>query len=84
MTGLREASIRSFRAGQSLVLISTGISARDIDIRNVMHVINYDLPSIEHGGIEEYTHRISRTGRIGHRVWRLRSSRTVINPSPRF
>jgi ATP-dependent RNA helicase DDX3X len=31
-----------------------------------MHVINYDLPSIEHGGIEEYVHRIGRTGRIGN------------------
>ncbi|KAK0729813.1 P-loop containing nucleoside triphosphate hydrolase protein [Lasiosphaeris hirsuta] len=63
----REASMRAFRAGDSPVLIATGISARGIDVRNVMHVINYDLPSIEHGGIEEYTHRIGRTGRIGHR-----------------
>jgi ATP-dependent RNA helicase DDX3X len=29
-------------------------------VRNVMHVINYDLPSIDHGGIEEYTHRIGK------------------------
>ncbi|KAK3363496.1 P-loop containing nucleoside triphosphate hydrolase protein [Lasiosphaeria hispida] len=63
----REASMRAFRAGGSPVLIATGVSARGIDVRNVMHVINYDLPSIEHGGIEEYTHRIGRTGRIGHR-----------------
>ncbi|KHN98827.1 DEAD/DEAH box RNA helicase [Metarhizium album ARSEF 1941] len=63
----REAALRSFRAGQAPILIATGVTARGIDVRNVMHVINYDLPNIEHGGIEEYTHRIGRTGRIGHR-----------------
>ena len=63
----REASMRGFRSGKSPILITTGVSARGIDVRNVMHVINYDLPSIEYGGIEEYTHRIGRTGRIGHR-----------------
>lgn len=54
----REAAMRAFRAGKSPILIATGVSARGIDVRNVVHVINYDLPSIEHGGIEEYTHRI--------------------------
>ncbi|KAK1758542.1 putative ATP-dependent rna helicase [Echria macrotheca] len=63
----REASMRAFRSGDSPVLIATGVAGRGIDVRNVMHVINYDLPSIEYGGIEEYTHRIGRTGRIGHR-----------------
>ncbi|KAK4187317.1 DEAD/DEAH box RNA helicase [Podospora australis] len=63
----REAAMRGFRAGNFPILITTGVSARGIDVRNVMHVINYDLPSIDHGGIEEYTHRIGRTGRIGHR-----------------
>jgi len=63
----REASMRAFRSGDSPVLIATGVAGRGIDVRNVMHVINYDLPSIEHGGIEEYTHRIGRTGRIGNR-----------------
>ncbi|KAK4124996.1 DEAD-domain-containing protein [Parathielavia appendiculata] len=63
----REASMRAFRSGKSPILIATGISSRGIDVRNVMHVINYDLPSMEYGGIEEYTHRIGRTGRIGHR-----------------
>ena len=33
---------------------------------NVMHVINYDLPSGDHGGIQEYVHRIGRTARIGN------------------
>lgn len=54
----REAAMRAFRAGQAPVLIATGVTARGIDVRNVMHVINYDLPSMDHGGIEEYTHRI--------------------------
>ncbi|GJC82897.1 ATP-dependent RNA helicase ded1 [Colletotrichum liriopes] len=63
----REASMRAFRAGKSPILIATGISARGIDVKNVNHVINYDLPSMEHGGIEEYTHRIGRTGRMGQR-----------------
>lgn len=56
----REASMRAFRAGKAPILIATGISARGIDVKNVKHVINYDLPSMDHGGIEEYTHRIGR------------------------
>ncbi|PHH82039.1 hypothetical protein CDD82_7187 [Ophiocordyceps australis] len=63
----REAALRSFRKGAAPILVATGVMARGIDIQNVMHVINFDLPSIEHGGIQEYTHRIGRTGRIGHR-----------------
>ncbi|KAF7554003.1 hypothetical protein G7Z17_g3255 [Cylindrodendrum hubeiense] len=63
----REAAMRGFRSGNAPILIATGVTARGIDVRNVMHVINYDLPSMEYGGIEEYTHRIGRTGRIGHR-----------------
>ncbi|ORY67364.1 P-loop containing nucleoside triphosphate hydrolase protein [Pseudomassariella vexata] len=64
----REDSMRAFRSGKTPLLITTGVSARGIDVRNVKHVINYNLPSIDHGGIEEYTHRIAgRTGRIGHK-----------------
>ena len=59
----REAALRSFRSGKAPVLIATGVMARGIDVRNVMHVINFDLPTMDYGGIEEYTHRIgtSRT-----------------------
>lgn len=57
----REASMRAFRRGDSPVLIATGVSSRGIDVRNVMHVINFDLPSMDHGGIEEYTHRIGKS-----------------------
>jgi ATP-dependent RNA helicase DDX3X len=35
--------------------------------RNVMHVINYDLPGVSYGGIDEYVHRIGRTARIGNK-----------------
>ena len=57
----REAAMRSFRAGTAPILIATGVMARGIDVQNVMHVINYDLPSMDHGGIEEYTHRIGKS-----------------------
>ncbi|KAM4065114.1 DEAD/DEAH box helicase [Hirsutella rhossiliensis] len=63
----REAALRAFRSGKAPILVATGVMARGIDVRNVMHVINYDLPSMDYGGIEEYTHRIGRTGRMGHR-----------------
>ncbi len=56
----REASLRAFRAGRAPILIATGITARGIDVRNVHHVINFDMPSMDHGGIEEYTHRIGK------------------------
>ena len=54
----REAAIRAFRRGDSPVLITTNVGGRGIDVRNIMLVINYDLPSMEYGGIEEYIHRI--------------------------
>lgn len=63
----REDAMRAFRRGDAPILVATGVTARGIDVRNVMHVINFDLPRMEYGGIEEYTHRIGRTGRIGHR-----------------
>ena len=62
----REDAMRAFRTGRAPILIATGISARGWDIPDVKHVINYDLPSTTHGGIQEYIHRIGRTARIGH------------------
>jgi ATP-dependent RNA helicase DDX3X len=56
----REDSLRSFRKGKSPILIATGVSARGLDIHNVMHVINFDLPSPQYGGIQEYIHRIGK------------------------
>lgn len=55
---------RAFRTGKSPILIATAVTARGLDIRNVMHVINYDLPSVEHGGIDEYVHRIGELKKI--------------------
>lgn len=44
-------------------MVATGVSARGLDVRSVMHVINFDLPSAMHGGITEYVHRIGKTSR---------------------
>lgn len=57
---------RAFKSGKAPILIATGVSARGLDVKNVMHVINYDLPSTDYGGIHEYVHRIGRTARIGN------------------
>ncbi|TGJ84893.1 hypothetical protein E0Z10_g3876 [Xylaria hypoxylon] len=62
----REDAMRAFRLGKTPLFVTTGVTARGIDVRNVMHVINFDLPNMDHGGIQEYVHRIGRTGRIGH------------------
>ncbi|VDN12835.1 unnamed protein product, partial [Dibothriocephalus latus] len=48
--------------GVTPILVATAVAARGLDIPNVKHVINYDLPS----DIEEYIHRIGRTGRVGN------------------
>ena len=57
---------RAFKSGKAPILIATAVSGRGLDVKNVMHVINYDLPSTDHGGIHEYVHRIGRTARIGN------------------
>lgn len=62
----REDSMRAFRSGRAPILIATGVSARGLDVAGVEHVINYDLPSMAFGGIQEYVHRIGRTARMGH------------------
>lgn len=62
----REDSMRAFRSGRAPILIATGVSARGLDVAGVEHVINYDLPSMAFGGIQEHVHRIGRTARIGH------------------
>ncbi|KAL5334818.1 P-loop containing nucleoside triphosphate hydrolase protein [Aspergillus crustosus] len=62
----REDALRAFRTAKCPILVATGISARGLDIKNVMHVINFDLPSSMWGGITEYIHRIGRTARIGN------------------
>ena len=52
----------ALRAGRTPVLVATDVAARGLDIPNVVHVINYDFPA----DIDDYVHRIGRTGRAGH------------------
>lgn len=58
----REDALKSFRSGNTPILVATAVAARGLDIPHVTHVINYDLPS----DVEEYVHRIGRTGRMGN------------------
>jgi ATP-dependent RNA helicase RhlE len=55
----RAGVMKAFREGRCKILIATDLSARGIDIPDVTHVINYDLPEVA----ENYVHRIGRTGR---------------------
>jgi ATP-dependent RNA helicase RhlE len=57
----RERTLRKFRKGEVKILVATDVAARGLDIPDVSHVINYDLPNTP----EEYVHRIGRTGRAG-------------------
>ncbi len=57
--GQRETALEAFRAGEERVMIATDVSARGIDIPDVTHVVNYDLPE----QADNYVHRVGRTGR---------------------
>ena len=57
----RDRVMRRFRGGQADVLIATDVAARGLDVPDVSHVINYDVPE----SAEAYVHRIGRTGRAG-------------------
>ena len=54
-------ALRSFKSGHTPVLVATDVASRGLDIPNVAHVINYDMPN----DIDDYVHRIGRTGRAG-------------------
>lgn len=58
----RERALELFRTGKTPIMVATAVAARGLDIPNVTHVINYDLPS----DIDDYVHRIGRTGRAGN------------------
>lgn len=58
----REEALRDFKTGRTPIIVATGVASRGLDIKEVKHVINYDLPK----EIEEYVHRIGRTGRLGN------------------
>lgn len=57
----RERILEKFKNGQSTILVATDVAARGIDVNNLSHVINFDLPD----NPEVYVHRIGRTGRAG-------------------
>ncbi len=59
--GARERALSRFKRGDSRVLVATDIAARGIDIEEISHVINFDLPNVP----ETYVHRIGRTARAG-------------------
>ena len=61
----RDWVMNSFRSGRSPVLIATDVAARGLDIKECNLVINFDFP----GQIEDYVHRIGRTGRAGEKGW---------------
>ncbi len=70
--GQRDRVMQAFKAGQTELLVATDVAARGLDIPQVSHVINYDLPS----SAEVYVHRIGRTGRAG----REGTAITILDP----
>jgi len=60
--GAREKALAEFKAGKTRALVATDVASRGLDIAQLNHVINYELPYIA----EDYIHRIGRTGRAGN------------------
>jgi ATP-dependent RNA helicase DDX3X len=58
----REDALRAFKRATTPVMVGTDVASRGLDIPNVTQVINYDLPT----NIDDYVHRIGRTGRAGN------------------
>jgi ATP-dependent RNA helicase RhlE len=59
----RNAALRSFAQGHHRVLVATDVAARGIDVADVAHVVNYDMPK----EAEDFVHRVGRTGRASSR-----------------
>ncbi len=59
--GYRKRALNKFRSGRVRILVATDVAARGIDVEDVTHVINYELPR----DMDSYMHRIGRTGRAG-------------------
>jgi ATP-dependent RNA helicase RhlE len=60
--GARSRALREFKNGQIRVLVATDIAARGLDIDQLPHVVNFDMPHVA----EDYVHRVGRTGRAGN------------------
>jgi ATP-dependent RNA helicase RhlE len=90
--GQRERALAGFKSGAVRVLVATDLASRGIDVDDVSHVFNFDLPNIA----ESYVHRIGRTARAGrdglavslcepeHRAWLAAIERTIGMPVPVF
>jgi len=59
----RNQALRNFSEGRHRVLVATDVAARGIDVANIAHVVNFDLPR----AAEDFVHRIGRTGRASAR-----------------
>ncbi|VEU20347.1 DEKNAAC101157 [Brettanomyces naardenensis] len=59
----RDWVLEEFRSGRSPIMVATDVAARGIDVKGVTSVVNYDMP----GNVEDYVHRIGRTGRAGEK-----------------
>lgn len=59
-------ALRAFREGRSRIMIASDVAARGIDIQDVSHVVNFDIPALP----EEYVHRIGRTAVLVKKGWR--------------
>jgi len=58
----REEALGDFKSGKFPIIVCTGVASRGLDIKDVKHVVNYDMPK----EVDEYVHRIGRTGRVGN------------------
>ena len=65
--GARRRALENFRRGKTSILVATDVLARGIDVPDVDHVINFDLPDMP----EDYVHRIGRTGRAGEKGYAI-------------
>lgn len=59
----RTAALKGFSTGRHRILVATDVAARGIDVRDIAHVVNYDLPNAS----DDFIHRIGRTGRAGQK-----------------
>merc|ERR1712110_1077020 len=57
----RDWVLKEFKEGKSPILVATDVASRGLDVKDIRYVINYDFPS----QIEDYVHRVGRTGRAG-------------------